>query len=125
MQKEYREEATEQLASDEDTDEVPELVTLREDFDSMVNEFLQNYEILGKKMKPKLDGDTPIDKLDTIRNALRQVRINDDADDEMHDIISLEDMFQEDRWDCETILSMYLFKFSFHECSNSSLSNPL
>jgi len=124
MQKEYREEATEQPASDEDTDEVPELITSREDFDSMVNEFLQNYEILGKKMKPKLEGDTPIDKLDTIRNALRQVQINDNADDEAHDLISLEDMSKEDRWDCETILSLYLHKFSFHECSNS-ISNLL
>jgi len=125
MQKEYHEETMEQLASDEDTDEVPELITSREDFDSMVNEFLQNYEILGKKMKPKLEGDTPIDKLDTIRNALRQLQVNDDADDEIHDLISLEDMSKEDRWDCETILSLYLHKFSFRECSNSSISHPL
>jgi len=124
MQKEYREEVMEQPASDEDTDEVPELITSREDFDSMVNEFLQNYEILGKKMKPKLEGDTPINKLDTIRNALRQVRINDDADDEAHDLMSLEDVSKEDRWDCETILSLYLHKFSFHKCSDL-ISNPL
>jgi len=123
MEKEYRGE--EEPASDEDTDEVPELITSREDFDSMVNEFLQNYEILGRKIKPKLEGDTPMDKLDTIRNALGQVRINDDVNDEIGDFISLEDTSEEDRWDCETILSMYQLKLPFHEYSVFSLSNLL
>ncbi|KAF5352440.1 hypothetical protein D9756_005840 [Leucocoprinus leucothites] len=112
MEKEYdREETVEEPpASDEDTDEAPELITSREDFDLMVNEFLHDYEILGRKMKPTLQGGTPIDKLDTIRRALGQdnrVRVNEDDDDEVQDFMSLEDMPKEDRWDCETILTTY------------------
>jgi protein LTV1 len=96
--------------SDEDSDQAPELITSREDFDSMVNEFLNDYEILGRKMKPKLEGDTPTDKLDTIRRTLGQddrVRVNDDDDDQVQDLLTFGDTPKEDRWDCETILSAY------------------
>ncbi|KAJ3571563.1 hypothetical protein NP233_g3672 [Leucocoprinus birnbaumii] len=96
--------------ADLDIDEAPELITSREDFDSMVNEFLNDYEILGRKMKPKLEGDSSIDKLDTIRRALGhddRVRVNEDDDDEVQDFVSQDDTPQEDRWDCETILTTY------------------
>ena len=39
-----------------DSDEAPELITSRDDFDSMVNTFLNDFEILGRKMKPKMEG---------------------------------------------------------------------
>ncbi|KXN88909.1 Protein LTV1 [Leucoagaricus sp. SymC.cos] len=110
--KQYQDEDDEEEppASDEDTDEAPELITSREDFDAMINEFLHDYEILGRKMKPKLEGDTPTDKLDTIRRALGQddrVRVNDDDYDEAQDVLALKDTPKEDRWDCETILTTY------------------
>ncbi|KAG6813997.1 hypothetical protein H0H92_004490 [Tricholoma furcatifolium] len=97
---------------DNDSDEAPELITSREDFESMMDEFLNDYEILGRKMKPKLDGETGAEKLDTIRRALGQderVRIgNEDEEDEEEDILMPLDVDdKKDRWDCETILSTY------------------
>lgn len=114
MEKEYNEEEGENVPplSDEEDDDTPELITSREDFDMMVNEFLHDYEILGRKMKPKLEGDTPTDKLDTVRRALGQddrVRVNDDSDDDVQDLLTSEATSKEDRWDCETILSMCLW----------------
>ena len=99
-------------ASDEesDSDEAPELITSREDFDSMMNEFLDNYEILGRKLKPKLPGETGAEKLDTIRRAMGQderVRIAEEEEEEDSDDIyaPFEEDDKKDQWDCETILS--------------------
>ena len=94
---------------DSDTDEAPELITSREDFDSMVKEFLNDFEILGRKMKPKLEGESGVDKLDSLRRAMGQderVRVEDDDKEENYDDLLLsEDEDKKDRWDCETILS--------------------
>ncbi|KAG6877320.1 hypothetical protein C0992_010267 [Termitomyces sp. T32_za158] len=96
---------------DDDSDEAPELITSREDFESMMDEFLNDYEILGRKMKPKLDGDTGTEKLDTIRRALGQdhrVRLSNEESDEEDDILMPLDVDdKQDRWDCETILTTY------------------
>ncbi|KAG5340744.1 Protein LTV1 [Termitomyces sp. T112] len=96
---------------DDDSDEAPELITSREDFESMMNEFLHDYEILGRKMKPKLLGDTGAEKLDTIRRALGQddrVRLGNQESDEEDDILMPLDLDdKQDRWDCETILTTY------------------
>ncbi|KAF9451378.1 Low temperature viability protein [Macrolepiota fuliginosa MF-IS2] len=113
MGKEYSEENDDEAppVSDEtDSDDAPELITSREDFGAMVNEFLYDYEILGRKMKPKLEGDTPTDKLDTIRRALGQdgrVRVIDDDEDNVQDLMAFESTPKEDRWDCETIITTY------------------
>lgn len=81
----------------------------------MVDEFLHDYEILGNKMKLKLDGDSGADKLETLRCALGQderlhvyARENGDTQD-LEDIEASE---EGDRWDCETILSMFLLSDS-------------
>ncbi|KAG6874422.1 hypothetical protein C0995_015158 [Termitomyces sp. Mi166 len=93
------------------SDEAPELITSRGDFESMMDEFLNDYEILGRKMKPKLDGDTGTEKLDTIRRALGQddrVRLDKEESGEEDDILmplNIDD--KQDRWDCETILTTY------------------
>ena len=74
----------------------------------MMNEFLDNYEIVGGKMKPVLAGDTAVDKLATIRKALGEAKIRDDDDDDDNedDILMPVDIDEpKDRWDCETILS--------------------
>ena len=74
----------------------------------MMNEFLDNYEILGGKMKPVLAGETPTEKLETFRKALgrAQIRDDDDVDDGDDKILMPVDIDEkEDRWDCETILS--------------------
>jgi protein LTV1 len=78
----------------------------------MMDEFLNDYEQLGRKLKPKLPGETGAEKLDTIRRALGQderVRIGEEEEDDDNDDIyaPLEDDDKKDRWDCETILSEY------------------
>lgn len=72
-----------------------------------MNEFLDNYEILGGKMKPVLPGETPVEKLETIRKALGEATIRDldDDDDDDNILMPVELDEKEDRWDCETILS--------------------
>ena len=91
---------------DNGSDEVPELITSREDFDSMVNEFLNDFEIVGRKMKPKLEGESGPEKLDVLRRAMGQderVRISNDGDED-GDLFSSDEEDKKDRWDCETIL---------------------
>lgn len=84
----------------------------------MMNEFLDNYEILGGKMRPILAGDTPHEKLDTIRKALGAAKIRDvDADEVEDDILMPVDLDEDkDRWDCETILCTLNPSFSLHLC---------
>jgi protein LTV1 len=96
---------------DNDSDEAPELISSREDFKSMVNDFLNDFEIVGRRMKPKLEGESGPEKLDALRRAMGQderVRIPNDGneDDDDDDLFSSEED-KKDKWDCETILSTY------------------
>ena len=98
-------------SEDDDDDEAPDLLAAREDFEAVLDDFLDNYELVGKRMRPVLPGDTAVEKLDTIRRALGTVRLNpdtqDDDDDNDDDIPMPHDIDEKpDRWDCETILSM-------------------
>ncbi|KAF9531854.1 Low temperature viability protein-domain-containing protein [Crepidotus variabilis] len=98
-------------SEDEQSDEAPELITSRDDFDSMVSEFLNDYEILGRKMKPKMEGETGTEKLDVLRRAMGQderVRIVQEYDAELNDDDLLpNDRLADEKWDCETILTTY------------------
>lgn len=115
MIKEYGGEDGEEEENEEedltgDSDEAPDLITSREDFEAMMDDFLDNYELLGRKMQPVLQGDTGLEKLDTFRRALGhdgRVRIGDaeDEDDEEQIMMPFEANDKKDRWDCETILS--------------------
>ncbi|KAF9502180.1 LTV-domain-containing protein [Pleurotus eryngii] len=119
--KEYNENEEEddrsESESESDSSATPELITSRTDFDAMMDDFLDNYEVLGRKAKPKLEGDTGAEKLNTLRQALGQderVRItqtgdSDDDEDEEAILASFgkEEDTKQDRWDCETILSTY------------------
>ena len=93
---------------DNNSDEAPELITSREDFNSMVNEFLNDFEIVGRKMKPKLEGESGPEKLDVLRRAMGQddrVRISNDGDENANDdVFQSDEEDKKDRWDCETIL---------------------
>ncbi|KAF9029976.1 LTV-domain-containing protein [Hymenopellis radicata] len=116
MLKQYHEDDQDDHASvpddsDSDDDDAPELITTRDDFESMMDQFLNDYEILGRKMKPKLQGDSGAEKLETLRRAMGQdQRVRESYSDED---TPEEDLFPEleedkkDRWDCETILSTY------------------
>ncbi|GJJ09602.1 hypothetical protein Clacol_003825 [Clathrus columnatus] len=95
---------------DSDPDEAPDLIAAREDFEAVMDDFLENYELVGRRMRPTLKGDTGIDKLDTIRRALGAVNIKDEEDyiEEDKKILMPIDVDEEkERWDCETILSTY------------------
>ena len=72
----------------------------------MMNEFLDNYEVLGGKMLPVLPGETPVEKLDVIRKGLGEVKIRHQDEESDDDIVMPLDVDEKaDRWDCETILS--------------------
>ena len=93
--------------SDGGDDEAPDLLAAREDLEAIMDDFLENYELVGKRMQPVLPGDTVAEKLDTIRRALGGMRINPGVeDDDDEDIPMPHDIDDNiDRWDCETILS--------------------
>ncbi|TFK56510.1 LTV-domain-containing protein [Heliocybe sulcata] len=98
--------------SDGDEDEAPDLLTSRADFSAMLDEFLTDYEILGRKMKPRLEGDTAAEKLDTLRRAIGQpINLRQEGDEEEEEGLEEHPWFREeekeDRWDCETILTTY------------------
>jgi len=120
MEKEYGSDEGEEVEEENDdlsselSDEAPELLTSREDFEAMMDDFMDNYELLGRKLKPVLPGDSGPEKLETLRRAMGQderVRIRS-ADDDDEEELDDEQLFaeygateKEDRWDCETILS--------------------
>lgn len=99
-------------ASNTSADSEPPLLNAREDFDAVMNEFLQ-LELVGNKLAPSLKGDTPTDKLDAVRKALVA---DDDAErrQALLDRVYIDDTkvpmpvdvdMEKERWDCETILS--------------------
>lgn len=99
-----------------DSDKVPELITSRGDFAAMVDDFMENYEMVGRKLKPVLPGSSGLDKLDTIRQAMRiklytkvgMAEADDDYEDDDDDdrlFASYHANEKADRWDCESILS--------------------
>ena len=99
-------------ASDISADVEPPLLNAREDFDVVMNEFLQ-LELVGNKLAPSLEGDTPTDKLDTIRKALavdddvakRQALLDRAYVDDTRVPMPVDIDAEKERWDCETILS--------------------
>lgn len=116
MLKQYNEDEDESvLSDDDDEDEAPELITAREDFTSMMDEFLNDFEILGRKLKPKLEGDTGAEKLETLRRAMGQdervcktlVGEDDDNDNDDNEFLRTTEEDKKDRWDCETILCKF------------------
>ncbi|KAF8079061.1 Low temperature viability protein-domain-containing protein [Lyophyllum atratum] len=114
--KQYNEDDEDTPLSEEENDsdeDAPELITSRADFESMMDEFLNDYEILGRKMKLKLAGESGVEKLDTIRRALGQddrVWLGSAEDDDVNDediMMPLDLDDKKDRWDCETVLTTY------------------
>ncbi|KAL0580697.1 Protein ltv1 [Marasmius crinis-equi] len=109
--KEYEDEDEVPSSDGEDDDEAPQLITSREDFTSIIDQFLNDYEILGRKMKPKLEGETGAEKLDTLRRAMGQdQRVRDATAGEeqvVENDVWAEEEEKDDKWDCETILTTY------------------
>jgi len=85
-----------------------------------MDDFLQNYEVSGGKMKPSLPGSGP-EKLQSLRLAMgrgSRVSVEDSdqegKDDDIHAVI--EDNEKPERWDVETVLSK-----SYHTRGNQRL----
>ncbi|KAH9943989.1 LTV-domain-containing protein [Epithele typhae] len=109
IQRQYDSSDEEEEPSLDDLDEAPDLIASRADFESMMDEFLDNYEVIAGKMRPTLPG-TATEKLDTVRKALGEAKLrdNDESDTEDDDILMPLDIDEKkDRWDCETILTTY------------------
>jgi protein LTV1 len=91
----------------------------REDFNAILDDFLDKYEVVGKKMVPRLEGDTSEAKLDSIRNALGAARLSDDENETpmpsrptKNNRVEGVDIWerpvkQRATWDCQTVLSTY------------------
>lgn len=103
----------------------------REDFDGIMDDFLENYEVVGNKMVGRLAGETGADKLHTIRRSLLEEMAGEDTttdhsdaewirkrflkeDDEdappqedlnEHEWIRSASERPKDRWDVDTILT--------------------
>jgi len=95
----------------DDSDSTPEVITSREDFDSLMDDFLYNYEVSGGKMKLSLPGSGP-EKLQSLRTALgrgESVTVEDSdqegKDDDIYAVI--EGNEKPERWDVETVLTTY------------------
>ncbi|KAF9358718.1 hypothetical protein BGX26_001057 [Mortierella sp. AD094] len=100
---------------------------LRKDFDSILDDFLDKYEIVGSKMVPRLEGATSENKLSTIRNALLvdegeeekslattvggtrrpKKNLNEDMATELQTDFRSRAEKLRDSWDVQTILSTY------------------
>ncbi|KAM6498613.1 Low temperature viability domain containing protein [Amanita muscaria] len=110
MHKEYDDEDSALSDKEDDSDEAPDLITSRDDFEAMMNEFMTEYEILGNKLRPRLPGETGAEKLDLLRSSMgrdeRVIQGQEDSEDETDVMVSV-DIENNDRWDCETILSTY------------------
>ncbi|KDQ14015.1 hypothetical protein BOTBODRAFT_145898 [Botryobasidium botryosum FD-172 SS1] len=117
IEREYDEDASDgygdEDGSDDGSDEAPDLTGAREDFDALMDDFLDNFEQVGNKMRPVIPGETPAEKLNTLRRAMADAtgardQADADVDDDEKDIPMPHDIDQyKDRWDCETILSTY------------------
>src|SRR5205823_3310696 len=102
------------MDDDYDEDDEQESQDQLQNFDQIMNEFLDKYEIVGRKMVPKLEGDSVGEKLETIRRNLGEIVISDDFDNEEGEKEEeiLLDVSQEERrwreaWDCESKLSKH------------------
>ncbi|KAF7731743.1 hypothetical protein EC973_008257 [Apophysomyces ossiformis] len=93
----------------------------RGDFEAILDDFLEKYELVGNRMAVKLEGDTSEQKLDTVRNALLGMNISDDDHEKESILESVKprkekaesvDIWdrpvkQRQAWDCQSVLSTY------------------
>ncbi|KAJ1653893.1 Protein ltv1 [Dispira simplex] len=89
---------------------------IREDFENILDEFLDKYEIVGRRMATKTEGESGVEKLDIIRQTLARATLEDTQDHnalkpsprDEYDVIHCRDTDKRyDTWDCESVLSTY------------------
>ncbi|CAG8773460.1 13010_t:CDS:2, partial [Racocetra fulgida] len=92
---------------------------VRQDFSQILDEFLDKYEISGRKIVPKSE-DTVQNQLDAIRQELGQVHLNEQGSELKEEMVNKatktskeyvevesEPFTKKQAWDCQSILSTY------------------
>lgn len=96
----------------------------RADFEAILDDFLDNYEVVGNKIAPKLEGEDSVQKLDTIRKALDRINIKEENEEEaeererkqrskssskskLDDPWARPEQRKKATWDCQSVLSTY------------------
>lgn len=113
----------EEYADDDDESEYDsnaEDLEERADFDAILDEFLEKYEIVGKKMQPKMEGETSAAKLDSMRQGLIKPNVIEEEKKELERTTrqkltrsALEPMLerpvqrQRETWDVQSVISTY------------------
>ncbi|RIA99254.1 Low temperature viability protein [Glomus cerebriforme] len=116
ISKEYMEEDEDIESDDESTSS-----QIRQDFSQILDEFLNKYEINGRKIVQKLEGDNVQDQLETMRHGFGKINVDDDnssqngiiketkykksRDNFVH--VESEEKDKRQAWDCQSILSTY------------------
>ncbi|KAJ1922600.1 Protein ltv1 [Tieghemiomyces parasiticus] len=120
--------------SDEDDDsEAMGQRNVRDDFEEILDQFLDKYEVAGRKMMVKVEGERGVDKWDTVRRTLVRTTLSDGEGGEVRDTTERDEIVnlvhyagrsrrgetgyevvhcvdhakKYDNWDCESVLSTY------------------
>lgn len=103
----------EQYDETDDEDDCPQL-ELREDFHAIADDFLENFEVVGRRMVPRMEGETSMDKFDRLRESLiatAETKQNIQSlivdEEPLPEVEAVQEEEREARWDCESILSTY------------------
>ncbi|OBZ86766.1 Protein LTV1 [Choanephora cucurbitarum] len=108
----------EEYAEDDDEEEDAynsdgELKEERADFEAILDDFLDKYEIVGRKMQPKMDGESSAAKLDTVRQGLVKPEVVPELERVRLTQAVLEPKLerpvqkQRETWDVQTVISTY------------------
>ncbi|KAI8058918.1 Low temperature viability protein-domain-containing protein [Gilbertella persicaria] len=106
IEEEYAEESEEDDEEEEETEE-------RADFEAILDDFLEKYEIVGRKMQPKMEGETSAAKLDMIRQGLLKTHIHEQVEVPRSKPVVLEPKLerpvqkQRETWDVQSVISTY------------------
>jgi protein LTV1 len=88
----------------------------RADFDAILDEFLEKYEIVGRKMQPKLEGETSAAKLDSMRQGLLKTHIHEEEPREskvkltqavLQPKLERPEQKKRETWDVQSVISTY------------------
>lgn len=108
----------EEYADDDDESEYEsgEEKEERADFDAILDDFLEKYEIVGRKMQPKMEGITSAAKLDTVRQGLLKTHIHEEEEREprarltqasLQPRLERPEMKKRETWDVQSVISTY------------------
>lgn len=88
----------------------------RADFNAILDEFLEKYEIVGKKMQPKMEGETGAAKLDSMRQGLLKTHIHEEQPKEpkprltqasLQPRLERPEQKKRETWDVQSVISTY------------------